>query len=318
MSSPRSEGRSTASSDCGPTLRTRRKSSEADATLDPELVARAARSDAPVLIVGEPGSGRSSLAREIHRRSARATAPLVEIDPGAIPAALLESELFGYRAGAFTGAERAMAGRVERAAGGTLVLDHVGELPLASQPKLLRLVAERLYAPLGGTEQQADVRFVAVGDEDLEERTRRAAYRQDLFYRLAVIVFRLPPLRERRNELPAIVAEMLSDLGQRFGRPDLSLADEAWPWFARHSWPGNLRELRNTLERALIHGDDARLAPPAPPEVASVAPRSLREVEEEAIRRALAYTRGRQGDAARLLGISRKALWEKRKRFGLP
>ena len=211
-----------------------------------------------------------------------------------------------------------MAGRVERAAGGTLVLDHVGELPLASQPKLLRLVAERLYAPLGGSEQQADVRFVAVADEDLEERTRRGAFRQDLFFRLAVIVFRLPPLRERREELPAVVGEMLSDLGQRFGRSDLTLADEAWLWFARHSWPGNLRELRNTLERALIHGDDSRLAPPPPAEVATAAPRPLREVEEEAIRRALAYTRGRQGEAARLLGISRKALWEKRKRFGLP
>jgi DNA-binding NtrC family response regulator len=226
--------------------------------------------------------------------------------------------LFGYRAGAFTGAERAMAGRVERAAGGTLVLDHVGELPLASQPKLLRLVAERLYAPLGGSEQRADVRFVAVADEDLEERTRRGAFRQDLFFRLAVIVFRLPPLRERRDELPAVVGEMLSDLGQRFGRSDLTLADEAWLWFAHHSWPGNLRELRNTLERALIHGDDSRLAPPAPAELASAAPRPLREVEEGAIRRALAYTRGRQGEAARLLGISRKALWEKRKRFGLP
>jgi two-component system response regulator AtoC len=231
---------------------------------------------------------------------------------------LLESELFGYRAGAFTGAERAMAGRVERAAGGTLVLDHVGELPLAAQPKLLRLVAERLYAPLGGSEQRADVRFVAIADEDLEERTRRGAFRQDLFFRLAVIVFRLPALRDRRDEIPAMVGEMLNDLGQRFGRPDLTLSDEAWLWFGRHSWPGNLRELRNTLERALIHGDDSRLAPPAPPEVSTAAPRPLREVEEEAIRRALAYTRGRQGEAARLLGISRKALWEKRKRFGIP
>jgi DNA-binding NtrC family response regulator len=198
------------------------------------------------------------------------------------------------------------------------VLDHVGELPLAAQPKLLRLVAERLYAPLGGEERRADVRFVSIADEDLEARTRRGAFRQDLFFRLAVVAFRMPPLRERREELPALVADLLADLGQRFGRTGLTVDESAWRWFARHSWPGNLRELRNTLERALIHSDDARLAPPPPAELEGEAPRTLREVEVEAVRRALAHTRGRQGEAARLLGISRKALWEKRKRFGIP
>jgi DNA-binding NtrC family response regulator len=210
-----------------------------------------------------------------------------------------------------------MPGRVERAAGGTLVLDHVGDLPLAAQPKLLRLVAERLYAPLGGVEEKADLRFVAIADEDLEARTRQGTFRQDLFFRLAVIVFRLPPLRDRREELPSLVGEMLADLEQRFARADLTLAEEAWSWFGRHSWPGNLRELRNVLERALVQTDGSRLAPVMPAELAD-APRTLREVEEQAIRRALAYTRGRQGDAAELLGISRKALWEKRKRYGLP
>jgi DNA-binding NtrC family response regulator len=210
-----------------------------------------------------------------------------------------------------------MAGRIERAEGGTLVLDHVAELPLASQPKLLRVVAEHLYTPLGGEERRADVRFVAVAEDDLETRTRHGAFRQDLFFRLAVVAFRLPPLRERRAELPALVHEVLADLGQRFGREGLSLDESAWEWFDRHSWPGNLRELRNTLERALIASDASRLAPPAPADLGGV-PRPLKEVEQQAVRRALAHTRGRQGEAAKLLGISRKALWEKRKRFGIP
>ncbi len=211
-----------------------------------------------------------------------------------------------------------MAGRVERAEGGTLVLDHVGELPLASQPKLLRLIAERVYSPLGGEERRADLRFVSLAEEDLEARTRRGAFRQDLYFRLAVLAFRLPPLRERRDELPSIVSELLADLAQRFGRSSLAVSGEAWSWFGDYSWPGNVRELRNTLERALIHSDDDELRPEPPAAVDGERPRPLRELEEEALRRALAYTRGRQGEAARLLGISRKALWEKRKRFGIP
>lgn len=211
-----------------------------------------------------------------------------------------------------------MAGRVERAEGGTLVLDHVAELPLGSQPKLLRLVAERLYTPLGGEERRADVRFVAVAEDDLEARTRRGTFRQDLFFRLAVVAFRLPPLRERRNELPDLVNGMLTDLGQRFGRAGLTVDEAAWDWFARYTWPGNLRELRNILERALIASDDARLAPAPPAELGDGAPRPLKEIEQQAVRRALAHTRGRQGEAAKLLGISRKALWEKRKRYGIP
>ena len=235
-----------------------------------------------------------------------------------MPATLFESELFGYRAGAFTGAAAHMAGRLERAQGGTLVLDHVGELPLAAQPKLLRVVAERVYAPLGGDERPADVRFVALADPDLESRMLAGAFRQDLYFRLAVLAFRLPPLRERREELPSLAAALLADLGERFGRAPLRLAPAAWEWFAEYRWPGNLRELRNTLERALVRSDDHELTPEAPAELASERPRPLREIEEEALRRALAYTRGRQGEAAKLLGISRKALWEKRKRFGIP
>jgi DNA-binding NtrC family response regulator len=333
--------------------------------LQPELAAclrgagRAAATDAPILILGEPGTGRSSLARALHEASRRAAGPLVEVDPGALPSGLFESELFGYRPGAFTGAVAAGEGRLARAAGGTLVLDHVEELPLASQPKLLRLLAERRYAPLGGDEVAVDARFIAIGPEDLTRRVAQAAFRADLFYRLEVVAFRLPPLRERRQDLPAVIDALLSDLGERFGRPGLALTPAAHAWMLEHPWPGNLRQLRNVLERALI------FAEPQPPRIPSVAasaadggavldppppsglaglddpagltggadpadlatapggtapgpPGPLVEMEKAHIRATLAHTRGHQGRAAALLGISRKALWEKRRRYGIP
>lgn len=281
-------------------------------------VERAAATDAPVLLLGEPGSGRSTVARALHGASRRAAGPLVEVDPGAVPSTLFESELFGYRAGAFTGAEKASEGRVARAEAGTLVLDHVEELPLATQPKLLRLVAERRYAPLGGAEIEADVRFVAIGAEDLPARVARETFRPDLFYRLEVLAFRIPPLRERRPDLPAILDHLLGDLAERFDRPGLELAPRARAWMLDHPWPGNLRQLRNVLERGLILADEGRIDPPAPEGSGEGRPRPLLEVEKELIRNALAYTRGHQGRAAELLGISRKALWEKRRRYGIP
>jgi len=284
-------------------------------------IERAAASDAPLLIVGEPGSGRTSLARALHAASSRSAGPLVEVDPGAIPSPLFEAELFGHRKGAFTGAAQDQPGRVERAAGGSLLLDHVEDLPLGAQPKLLRLVAEGVYAPLGGREQRADSRFLTIGGEDLPERVRRGAFRDDLFYRLEVLAFRVPPLRERPEDLPGLLERLLADLAERFERPGAALTDRAREWMLRHPWPGNLRQLRNVLERELIlageTGGAARLDP-APPAGAGAPPRPLAAVEAEEIRRALAYTRGHQGRAAELLGISRKALWEKRKRYGLP
>jgi two-component system response regulator AtoC len=285
-------------------------------------VDRAALTEAPVLILGEPGSGRSTLARALHGASRRASGPLIEMDPGAVPSTLFESEFFGYRAGAFTGAEQASEGRVARAEGGTLVLDHVEELPLPAQPKLLRLVAERRYAPLSGAEMAADVRFIAIGSEDLPRRVARETFRADLFYRLEVLAFRVPPLRERRADLPAILDHLLADLGARFGVRDPTLTARARAWMLEHPWPGNLRQLRNTLERGLVMlegGAEGRPVDPPPPEgLLESRPRPLLEVEKEQIRNALAYTRGHQGKAAELLGISRKALWEKRRRYGIP
>ncbi len=278
---------------------------------------RVARSDSPILILGEPGTGRSTVARAFHAASSRSGGPRLEIDPGAIPSTLFESELFGYRPGAFSGAESAVKGRVGLAEGGTLVLDHVEEIPLSVQPKLLRLLSEGRYAPLGGDEVDADLRFLAVGADDLPERVARGAFREDLYYRLEVVTFRLPPLRERREDLPRLIDFFLADLTERLGRPDLILAESSRAWMTEHSWPGNLREMRNVLERAVVMASGGELDPVARA-TAEVRPRQLSEVERDEIVKALDYTRGHQGKAAALLGISRKTLWDKRKRYGIP
>jgi two-component system C4-dicarboxylate transport response regulator DctD len=279
--------------------------------------ARAAATEAPILILGESGSGRSTLARALHAESRRAAGPLVEVDVAVGPTALFESELFGHRAGAFTGATQDRVGRVERAAGGTLALDHVEEMPLAAQAKLLRLVSEGRYTPVGGDDLPADVRFMAIAAADLEHRVETGAFREDLFYRLEVLTVHLPPLRRRRADLDPLIDALLSDLGQRFERPDLELTPAAREWMALYPWPGNLRELRNLLERAVLSQAGSRLNP-APPRGGAGRPRSLEEVERREIERALAWARGHQGTAAELLGISRKTLWQKRRRYGLP
>jgi DNA-binding NtrC family response regulator len=287
--------------------------------LEPHLrgAARAAQTDAPILILGEPGTGRSTLARALHTASKRSSGPLVEVDISAIPSSLFESELFGHRAGAFTGAVSALAGRVATADRGTLLLDHVEEIPIAAQPKLLRLLAESSYAPLGGIERRADVRFLGIGAADLRDRVAQRTFRTDLFYRLEVITLYLPPLRDRRQDLEPLLDHFLADLAERFGRLRPELKPAAWDWMQDYDWPGNLRELRNTLERALIVQGEGPLDPPCPDRRHGV-PASLREVERQQILRALAYTRGHQGKAAELLGISRKTLWEKRRRYGIP
>jgi DNA-binding NtrC family response regulator len=290
-------------------------------SLAPRLadLARAAASEAPILILGDAGTGRSALARALHDESPRAAGPAVEVDVAAVPATLFESELFGHRPGAFTGADRVHLGRVARAAGGTLILDHVEELPLGAQPKLLRLVAEHRCAPLGGTEADADVRFVAIGAGDLERRIESGAFRADLFWRLEVLTFRLAPLAERREDVLPLAEALLDDLAARFGRAGARLSEAARAWLPEHSWPGNLRQLRNTLERALLAADDEVVDPERPRAFGAGAPaRSLVEVEIDAIRVALAASRGHQGRAAEILGISRKNLWEKRKRYGIP
>ncbi len=291
---------------------------------------RAAKSSAPVLILGEPGTGRSTLARGIHAAGERSEANLVEVDAAAVPASLFESEFFGHRAGAFTGADTASEGRVGRAGGGTLLLDHVEEIPLAVQAKLLQLLSDGRYVPLGGGERVADVRFLAIGSHELSQRVRNGSFREDLYYRLEVVTLVIPPLRERRDDLEPLVEFFLADLAERFGKGRLKLGERAWGWMTKYSWPGNLRELRNLLEREVVLAGPSGIdgiggtsrggvtMNPGPPVGSIEIPRSLVEMEREQIQRALAFTRGHQGKAAEILGISRKALWEKRKRYGLP
>jgi DNA-binding NtrC family response regulator len=270
-----------------------------------------------VLVLGEPGTGRTTFARALHAVSNRSEGPLVEVDPGAVPATLFESEFFGHAAGAFTGAESRHDGRVARAQGGSLLLDHVEEIPFRSQPKLLQLLAEGRYTPLGGTERTADVRFLAVGPEDLAQRVEGGSFRADLYYRLEVLTLRLPPLKERAEDIPSLLHHFLDDLGERLGRPELRLTAEARRWMGDYSWPGNLREMRNLLERTAVLTSRETIDP-EPPSGFEQRPSTLAETEREQILKALAYTRGHQGRAAEVLGISRKALWEKRRRHGLP
>lgn len=282
-----------------------------------EAASRAAVMEVPVLILGEGGTGRSTVARALHSASSRASGPLVEVDVEVIPSTLFESEMFGYLPGAFTGAQTKVAGRVARAEGGTLLLDHLEGIPLAAQPKLLRLLAEKRYAPLGGADVEADVRFLGIGSEDLPERVRRGSFRKDLFYRLEVVTLRLEPLRRRQEDLDHLQRFFLGDLKERFGLERVELSSKARAWMREYSWPGNLRELRNTLERAAILEEGGRLDPP-PAVDPSGRPASLAELERSQILRALAYCRGHQGRAADILGISRKTLWQKRRRYGIP
>ena len=278
---------------------------------------RAAQAAAPILILGESGTGRSSLARALHAASGRSENPWVEVDIGLIPSPLFESELFGYRAGAFTGASQDVPGRVAMAETGSLILDHVEEIPIAAQPKLLRLLSEGRYAPLGGSDTRADVRFLAVASDDLVDRVERGAFRRDLFYRLEVVTLRIPPVRDRPTDIPTLLEALLAELRERFGRGELRLTGSALEWMSAYAWPGNLREMRNCLERELILKPDGPLEPPRPADVGGK-PAPLAELEREHILRVLAYSRGHQGRASEILGISRKTLWEKRKRYGLP
>ncbi len=290
-----------------------------------ELVARAAPSEAPVLLLGESGTGKERLARLLHASSPRRGAPFVAVNCGAIPEALLESQLFGHRRGAFTDAREDHVGLFQRADGGTLLLDEIGDMPPLLQVKLLRVIQEREVHPLGaGAAIPVDVRIVAATHTDLDAAVAQGRFRQDLFYRLNVIPIRIPPLRERPEDVDALVRHFLARAA-RAGR-ELRLEPGALDALRRHAWPGNVRELENAIERAVVmrHGDAIGIGdlPPelrdrAAPEAAIAPAGSLAGLEREHILRTLHAVDGNRAAAARLLGVDRKTLYRRLKLYGL-
>ena len=288
---------------------------------------RAAESDVTVLLLGESGTGKNVLARAIHAWSARRAAPFVTVSCTTLAEHLLESELFGHVKGAFTGAWKDKPGRLEAAAGGTIFLDEIGELAPELQAKLLRFLEERRFERVGDTRtREVDARIVAATNRDLEAEVEAGRFRSDLFYRLAVVPVRVPPLRERPEDLPALVDHLLAALAARHRRPRPRLDPAALAAIAAYGWPGNVRELANALERALVlsRGDaigaeslpDAVLAPPheAPPAEADSL--SLDDVERRHIQHVIASSPTLE-DAAARLGIDPTTLWRKRRRWGL-
>ncbi len=288
------------------------------------LLRRAAASDAAVLLRGENGTGKSILARALHRLSRRAEKPFVTVSAPTLSDQLLVSELFGHVRGAFTGAVRDAPGRVEAAEGGTLFLDEIGELGPTTQAQLLRFLQEKAFERVGETRtRHADVRIVSATNRELEADVRSGRFREDLFYRLNVVEIRVPPLRERREDILQLAGRMLRHFATSLHRPGLELAPETAAVLEGYGWPGNVRELRNAVERAAIVWPADVLPPAAFPERIAATqaaapalggPFSLEQIEREHILRVMAGA-PTLDEAARILGIDASTLWRKRKKF---
>jgi DNA-binding NtrC family response regulator len=285
------------------------------------LAERVAATDANVLVTGESGAGKDALALHIHSHSSRSSQPLVKIDCATLPSDLLEAELFGYERGAFTSATESKPGRFEAADKGTIVLDEIAYLTKDSQAKLLRVIETREFERLGGRNTiKVDTRLIALTNVDLTEAVNRHDFREDLFYRLNVVHIQLPPLRQRAPDLPKLVQTFLKTYAAKHGRKVTAVAPELLALLKEYEFPGNVRELANTIERAVIIANGNRLEVTDLPEAIRAAvlvqrkrqkPQSLAEVEAEYVAETLAATRGNKTEAARILGISRKNLYER-------
>lgn len=316
-----------------------------------EQIERVAPSDAPVLLIGETGTGKELLARRLHEHSPRAARPFIAVNCGAIPEHLIESEFFGHARGAFTGADRVRIGRIEEASGGTLFLDEIGELPIALQPKLLRVLQNQEFCRLGDNQvRKADVRWVAATHRNLQAMIREGAFREDLYYRLAVLPLTIPPLRERTGDLPLLMRELMARKAKTSRLPVKHLTPEALEALCGWKWPGNVRELENTIERLLLLTPGPLIDLGDLPEefgenvepstgrgetpkrvLESESPGSLSEngsgeslvgrvmaLERSLIAEALAESGGNQSEAARRLGIHERTLRYKLRKLGIP
>lgn len=301
-----------------------------------EKVERVAPTNSTILIEGETGTGKELIARAVHNLSARFGRPFIKFNCAAIPLDLLESELFGHEKGAFTGAIAQKIGRFEMADTGTLFLDEVGDIPLALQPKLLRVLQEQEFERLGSARtHKVDVRLVAATNRNLIEMVVRDEFRRDLYYRLNVFPIVLPPLRERREDIPVLVTHFVNTCSRRLGKPIEYVPPDTMEAFKLYSWPGNIRELQNLVERAVILADDEVLPNPLPPSLAmsgspavihmagdseAVAPRTLRDSERALILRTLEGTGwiiGGSNGAAAQLGLKRTTLLHRMRKLGI-
>jgi DNA-binding NtrC family response regulator len=295
-------------------------------------LSRVATTDATVLVTGETGTGKELVARAVHAESVRASGPFVAVNCAALPEALLEAEVFGYRKGAFTGAATTKPGRVEIAASGTLFLDEIGDMPPAIQPKILRLLQELEYTPLGDTRaRRADVRFVAATHRDLAADVAAGRFREDLYYRLNVFPLRVPPLRERPMDIPVLARRFCDTFARMNRRPELHLTDAALSRLSRYPWPGNVRELQSFVERLVILSEGPTIDETdvgrelertstlarAPDPASDSVHESRFAAERAALVAALARSPTNRSQAARILGVSRRTLYNMLTRHGL-
>ena len=293
-----------------------------------QMIQTAGGSEATVLIEGESGTGKEIIANAIHAQSKRSRGPLVKMNCAAVPETLLESELFGHEKGAFTGADRRRVGRFEQAEGGTLFLDEVCEMQPRLQAKFLRALQEREIERLGGSETiPVDVRIIAATNRDLQKALAEGVLREDLYYRLNVILLRVPPLRERMDDVPILAMHFVRKYAARESVPTASIAEEAMNVLLSYAWPGNVRELENAIERAVVLGRGQVLRPQdLPPQVHRrgderrpliPAHLTLEEIEKLAIAQALRLTGGNKSEAAERLGIHRTSIYDKMRRYGI-
>ncbi|MBI3932051.1 MAG: sigma-54-dependent Fis family transcriptional regulator [Acidobacteria bacterium] len=288
-----------------------------------ELVATVAPTESTVLIAGESGTGKELVARAIHAGSPRRYGPLVVVNCGALPEGILESELFGHEAGAFTGARYRHKGKFEAAEGGTIFLDEIGEVSPKVQVELLRVLEEKVVTRLGGTSPvRVDFRIVTATNQDLQARVRAGTFRDDLYWRLNVFLLEIPPLRERREDVPLLAQHFLSRFAASMSRKGLRFAPEALQAIEAYPWPGNVRELQNAIERAVVVADGTLIEPRHLPlrvteTLPGPAPGSLAEMEKIHIRTVLANAEWNISRAAHVLGVDRTTLYNKIRRYGL-